>query len=180
MLLACEDKLLLLLLLLFATFLTQLWEFKPISSSKYWVVQRHTGCQWAFLKTYLNITHNLYALWQSGQAEATRAENRVPRCLSLCLKAQVGGALHSWLSLTHLEWLCILGHLSYLGSFSPVCSILGRILVVANIFQLRVMEATTFLAFTRSASELCRQFLWPHGFWFLRHQSVHYQLWGLL
>ncbi len=70
---------------------------------------------------------------------------------------------------------------------------LGRVLVVPNIFHLRITEATVLLgtfsaaeiiAFPRSVpqynpvSELCRQFLWLHGLVFAF--GMRCQLWGLL
>ena len=78
----------------------------------------------------------------------------------------------------------VLGHLSYQGPSPPIAQFagwpaLGRVLVVPNFFHLRIMEATVllgtfnaaefFVAFPRSVprhnpvSELCRQFLQPHG-----------------
>ena len=109
-----------------------------------------------------------------------------PRLVECCNDGCLSGSF-SHLHTGSLELIqsdhWVLGHLSYQRPFSPDCSVWPggsrRVLVVPNFFHLRIMEATVllgtfnaadfFVAFSRSVprhnpvSELCRQFLRPHG-----------------
>ncbi len=129
-------------------------------------------------------------------------EERLPSGHSAIKPRLVEGCSDGWLSTTfsHLpnaslelshSDLWVLLYLSHQGSSPPIAQLagrpaLGRVLVVPNVFHLRIMEATVllgtlsaaeffFVTLARSVpchnyvSELFRQFLWPHDSHLLWH-----------